>query len=71
MKKKQSFQNRYLNLIRKSLGASFVSWNREGDKYSLKVIVNKETKYYPIEGKPSDVTAKNYLDFLNAVKDGR
>lgn len=51
----------WLNNIKKVLKASHVSYDRYKDIYHLKVIKNKETKYFPLTGNPTDVTNEKYM----------
>lgn len=69
-KKQQSFHSFYQNLIKMKSGASFVSWEQYKDKYSLKVIRDKKTHHFDIEGTPQDVTAENYMTLLNSITNG-
>jgi len=62
----QNFHTRHLNHIKKSLGASYVAWERNKDEYRLKVVVSGNPLYFVIGGTPNDVTAENYSDFLKS-----
>lgn len=57
----------FLNHIRKQLKASFVGYERYRDNYRLKVVVNKNTTYYDLDGTPDDVTPQAYNNLLQQI----
>ena len=59
----------FLDAIKKSANLSYVSYERYGDKFRLKVIKNKGDKpdYFDLTGKPSDVTTDSYQKTLDKL----
>lgn len=57
----------WLNRIKVSLGASYVSYDRYNDVYHLKVIKDKEAKYFPLTGTPNDVTPQRYVELTKQL----
>lgn len=70
MKSQPSFHSFYQDMIKQKSMASFVGWEQNKEKYALKVVRNKETFYFDIQGTPNDVTAQNYLDLLKSINNG-
>lgn len=60
----QTFHNFYLELIKKILKASFVGWQEEKGKKSLRVVVNKKEHIIPFEG---NVTQGTYEDLITKL----
>ena len=70
MKKKPlSFHSFYTNLIRLKTGASFVAWERYKETFKIKVIRDKKVFYFDIKGTPEDVTAENYLNLIQSIRE--
>lgn len=63
-----AFHNRWINTLKNSTKASYVSHMRQGSEYYLKVIMGEETLTYKIEGSPSDMTDTNYRELLKELQ---
>lgn len=55
--------NKYLNIIRRITGASFVGWISEKDKKSLKVTIKGVESHLPLIG--TDITQGTYAQLIN------
>ena len=60
----QTFHSFYLELIKKILKASFVGWQEDMGKKSLRVVVNKKEHIIPFEG---NVTEGTYKDLITKL----
>lgn len=55
-----NYHSQYLSAIKRGVKASYVAYERVKDVYYLKVIKNKETKFFELDGTPEDVTPEKY-----------
>lgn len=69
------FHNHWMIRIKNETGASYCSWERNKNNYSLLIRLKdvngkKRTKRIPVEGYPSDVTPESYKNLLNILTNG-
>lgn len=62
------YHSYFLNSIRKEIGASFVAYERNKNKYQLKVTINGHTDLHPLTGTPNDVTPERYAELSKQLK---
>lgn len=55
----------YLNMIKRLLKASYVGWELEGNKKTLKV--NIQGKSFPMQLSDGDITENTYRDLINQL----
>jgi len=61
------YHSKELDKIKRFTGASYVSYEECKNKFRLKYIKDKKTTYFDLDGYPSDVTPKRYLELLNTI----
>lgn len=64
-----SYHKIFLSKLKSEIGASFCAYERNKDKYRLKVVVNKKADWYDLEGTPEDVSPKRYKELIDNLKD--
>lgn len=63
-----SYHTKWLNTIKKELGASYVAFEQTREHYRVKVIKDKEVKYANLTGTPQDITVQGYVKLLEQLK---
>jgi hypothetical protein len=60
----------FLNLIKTTVGCSFVGYEQYKESYNLKIIKNKGEKaiYVPLTGTPEDVTPQSYAKVIQDLQ---
>ena len=54
-----------MNHVKKSIGASHISWWEHGGAYGLKVIIKGKETLVNVGGTPRDVTVEQYKNLIN------
>jgi hypothetical protein len=60
-----NYHSYYLDVLKKFFGASFIAWQEENGKKSLKVKISSETRYFPFEG---NITEDTYLKLIQDLR---
>jgi hypothetical protein len=66
---KLNYHNYFLNLIRKSSKAKFVSFVRYKNNYILEVRGDKFNETFSLEGTPNDVTPDRYMEVISYIQE--
>ena len=59
------FHKKWLDHVRKSIGASYLAYEEYGGLYDLKAVINGKTIKVKLEGTPQDVTSESYKNLIN------
>lgn len=62
------YHSHNLNVLKRSVGASYMAYERIKDTYHLKVIKDAKPRYFILEGSPDDVTPEKYEKLLNLLQ---
>ena len=59
----------WLNQIKAKTKASFVSWETTGDTLRLKIVKDKQSNYFVLDGSFENVTLETYLSLLESIEE--
>ena len=67
----QHLNQLFLPQLKRKLNASFIAWERTGNTYRLKIVVDKKPTYYKLNGDISNVNFETYTALIKTIENER